>query len=57
MRPVLQHLSVAAEDECWRAGEHDNPTEDSRQLETYLGSRTKSDSSLWGDYDVWHEGS
>ena len=44
-------------DEYWKAGEDDNPVEDSHQLERYLGSKTKSDSSPWDDYDAWHEGS
>ena len=30
MRPVPGHLDVAAVDECWKAGGHGNPAEDSR---------------------------
>ena len=55
-RPVPWHLVVVEADEYWQAGGHGNPAKDFLELETYLGNKTKSDSSPWGDYDAWREG-
>ena len=55
MRPVPRHLDVAAVDECWKAGGHDNPAEGSRLQGKCLYSRTKFGSTLWGDCAAWHE--
>ena len=54
-KPVLGHLAVVEVDEYWEAGEHGNPTEDSHLHGRCLYSRTKLDSTPWGDCAAWRE--